>query len=76
MCFRSQKRLVKALPLLVSLILEAIGWLCVFVFPDPSLETAGNVVGIIFLGMYQLGGVSLGWFVYGVIRAVQKFIRN
>lgn len=75
-CFKGGKLHWKLLPLAFSLLVEAAGWVCVFVFPDPSAELAGAVLGVIFAGMYMLSGTILGWFVYGVIQAVQKLIRQ
>lgn len=74
-CVKGEKLLGKLLPLLVSLVVEAAGWLCVLI-PDPGAGWAWTVVGTIILGMYLLGGTTLGWFIYGVIQAVKKCIRR
>lgn len=73
---RCGKLVWRLLPVLLSGLVEAAGWLCVFAVPNPAADFVGLVLSVIFLGMYLLGGTTLGWFVYGVIRAVQKLIRG
>lgn len=75
-CTRCRKLIWKLLPLLLSALVEGAGWMCIFIFPNPSAGTVEAVMGAIFLGMYLLGGTTLGWFVWGVVRAVQKFVQK
>lgn len=76
LCFRGEKRLWRMLPLLAGLVMEAVGWAVIFLVPDPTPALAAQVMSLVMLGMGVLGGVSLAWFVYGVIRSVQKYIRQ
>lgn len=76
LCFRVEKRQWRLLPLAAGLILELGSWAVVFLVPDPTPNLAVAVMSLAMAGLGILGGVSLAWFVYAVIRSVQKLIRQ
>lgn len=76
LCFRAKKQALRLAPLVGGLALELGSWAVVFLVPDPTPNLAVAVMSLAMMGLGILGGVSLGWLVYGAIRGTQKFIRQ
>lgn len=74
LCTRAKKRIWRGLPLIVCGVWIISAWLALSALRDISINIAAFLLLIILLGFNLLGGVTLAWFVYGVITLVRKII--
>lgn len=76
LCFCKGKLIIRLLPLLAGVVMEAASWIWLFAAfsgnPDPGVDAAALITLGILVGIQIMFSAALAWLMYGLVRLVQK----